>query len=78
MGQKLEVGWQETAPALRKLYRKGRNSERRTRLHALFDICRRNWKMLLYSGDQKKVEEAAAGAYHAAGCGGVYLGSRGG
>jgi transposase len=36
MGQKLEVDWRETATELRKLCRKERNSERRTRLHALW------------------------------------------
>jgi transposase len=38
MGQKLEVDWQETAPELRRLYRQERNSERRTRLHALWQL----------------------------------------
>jgi hypothetical protein len=38
MGPKLEVDWQETAPELRKLYRKERHSERRTRLHALWQL----------------------------------------
>jgi transposase len=36
MGQKLEVDWQETAPELRKRYRKERHCQRRTRLHALW------------------------------------------
>lgn len=38
MGQKIEVDWQETASELRNLYRQERNSERRTRLHALWQL----------------------------------------
>ncbi len=38
MGRALEVDWQETASELRKLYRKERNSERRARLHALWQL----------------------------------------
>ena len=38
MGQKLKVGWQETATELRKRYRQERHCERRTRLHALWQL----------------------------------------
>jgi len=38
MGQKLEVNWRETVTELRKRYRKERHSERRTRLHALWQL----------------------------------------
>lgn len=34
MGQTLQLEWQETASELKDRYRKERNSERKTRLHA--------------------------------------------
>ena len=38
MGRKLEIEWHETASELKKLYRKERNSERKTRLHAFWQL----------------------------------------
>ena len=38
MGRRLEVDWQETASELRKRYRDERNSERKTRLHAFWQL----------------------------------------
>ena len=38
MGRELEIEWQETASELKKLYRKERNSERKTRLHAFWQL----------------------------------------
>jgi len=45
MGRKLEIDWQETATELENLYRKERNSERRTRLQALWQLhCSKTMK----------------------------------
>ena len=38
MGRKFEIDWQETASDLKKRYRQERNSERRTRLHAFWQL----------------------------------------
>lgn len=38
MGRKLELDWQETASELKNRYRKERNSERRTRFHAFWQL----------------------------------------
>jgi len=38
MGRTLEIDWQETAPELKKRYRKERNSERQTRLQAFWQL----------------------------------------
>lgn len=38
MGRKLEIEWQETASELKQCYRKERNSERKTRFHALWQL----------------------------------------
>ena len=38
MGRRLEVDWQETTSELKQLYRNERNSERRTRLQALWHL----------------------------------------
>lgn len=38
MGRKLEVKWQETTAELKERYRKERNSERKTRLHAFWQL----------------------------------------
>lgn len=38
MGRTLKLEWQETALELKRLYRKERNSERKTRLHALWQL----------------------------------------
>ena len=38
MGRKLEIDWQEAASELKKRYRKERNSERQTRLHAFWQL----------------------------------------
>lgn len=38
MGRKLEIDWQETASELKERYRKERNSERQTRLHAFWQL----------------------------------------
>jgi putative transposase len=38
MGRKLELDWQETASELKKRYCKERNSERKTRLHAFWQL----------------------------------------
>lgn len=38
MGRKLEIDWHETASELKKRYQKERNAERRTRLHAFWQL----------------------------------------
>ncbi len=38
MGRTLKIEWQETAPELKRRYRKERNSERKTRLHAFWQL----------------------------------------
>lgn len=38
MGRTLEIDWQETASELKKRYRKERNAERQTRLHAFWQL----------------------------------------
>jgi hypothetical protein len=38
MGRKLEIDWQETALELKKRYRKEHHSERKTRLHAFWQL----------------------------------------
>ena len=45
MGRKLEIEWQETASELKRRYREERNSERRTRLHAFWQLhCGKSMK----------------------------------
>ena len=38
MGRKLEIEWHETASELKNRYRKERNAERKTRLHAFWQL----------------------------------------